>query len=148
MIGETCSNMLATHSMRYPAEPFSPADEVFRFAQLMRFSNRTGERGYVLDGWQYGFETLSFVIIEARADDGPPLHTHPYEAAHIVLSGTMAYVLGDQRFTVAGPYVVRIPASVPHTFLNLGDQPICLVAAFATKRLSWNVLGSNPLITM
>ena len=29
MIGETCSNMLATHSMRYPAEPFSPADEVF-----------------------------------------------------------------------------------------------------------------------
>lgn len=86
------------------------------------------------------------MIIEAQPGDGPQLHNHPSEVAHIVLAGTATYVLDDQRFTVAGPYVVKIPASVPHTFLNIGDEPIRLIGIFADSRLRWYALGLNPLI--
>jgi hypothetical protein len=64
----------------------------------------------------------------------------------IVLAGSAAYVLGDQRFIVAGPYVVKIPAGVPHTFLNLGDQPFQLIAVFPDAQFSYEELGPNPLV--
>jgi mannose-6-phosphate isomerase-like protein (cupin superfamily) len=146
MGGNMSDMMPGAHSIRAPVEPFSPADEVFRFAQLTRVYDGAGELGHVLEGQQYGLEALSFMIIEARPGDGPPLHSHPCEVAHIVLAGTATYVLDDQRFTVAGPYVVKIPASVPHTFINIGDQPLCLIAAFANKQLGRDTLGSNPLM--
>jgi mannose-6-phosphate isomerase-like protein (cupin superfamily) len=132
--------------IREPEEQFSPTDEVFRFSQLTSFYDVPGEFGHILEGRQYGFESLSFIVTEAHPGGGPPLHTHTCEEAHIVLAGTMAYVLGDQRFTVAGPYVVKIPAGVPHTFLNLGDQPVRLIAVFPEKVLGWEELGPNPLL--
>jgi mannose-6-phosphate isomerase-like protein (cupin superfamily) len=129
-----------------PVEPFSPDDEVFRFSQLTSFYDVPGEFGHMLEGRQYGFEALSFIITETHPGAGPPLHTHSCEEAHIVLTGTMAYVLGDQRFTVAGPYVVKIPAGVPHTLVNLTKQPIRLIAVFPDARLTWEELGPNPLV--
>lgn len=129
-----------------PAEPFSPADEVFRFAQLTSFYDVPGEFGHMLEGGLYGFGSLSFIITETQPGGGPPLHTHTCEEAHILLDGTAAYVLGDQRFTVAGPYVVRIPAGVPHTFLNLGERPFHLIAAFPEPTIPYTELGPNPLV--
>ena len=136
----------AASYVRDPAEPFSPADEVFGFAQLNSFYDAPGEFGHLLEGQQYGFEALSFIITETHPGGGPPLHTHTCEEAHIVLEGTATYVLGDQRFTVAGPYVVKIPAGVPHTFLNIGNQALRVVAAFPDKQLRWKECGSNPLV--
>jgi quercetin dioxygenase-like cupin family protein len=145
MGSNTSHVMSSASSIRDSVEPFSPADEVYRFAQLTRFYDGADELGHVLEGQQYGFEALSFMMIEVRPGDGPPLHSHPSEAAHIALAGTATYVLDDQRFTVAGPYVVKIPAGVPHTFLNIGGEPMRLIIVFADSRLSWDALGPNPL---
>jgi mannose-6-phosphate isomerase-like protein (cupin superfamily) len=139
------SEGLAARFLCAPAEPFSPVDEVFRFAQLSSFDDGAGQSGYVLEGQQYNFEALSVIVSEIRPGSGPPLHTHACEQVHIVLDGTATYVLGDQRVTVAGPYVVKIPAGVLHTFVNIGDQPLRLVAAFPAKQLSWEECGPNPL---
>jgi mannose-6-phosphate isomerase-like protein (cupin superfamily) len=49
--------------------------------------------------------------------------------AHVLLSGTMEYVVGNRRFTVTAPYVARVPAGVAHTFVNAGTTP-----------------GANPLL--
>lgn len=129
-----------------PQEAFSSTDEVFRFSQLTSFYDMSGEFGHILEGQQYGFEALSFIVTEAQPGGGPPLHTHTCEEAHIVLDGILTYVLDDQRFTVAGPYIVKILAGVPHTFLNIGVQPLHLIAAFADKHLDWEELGPNPLL--
>jgi quercetin dioxygenase-like cupin family protein len=133
-------------SIHEPEERFSPVDEVFRFTQLTRFSDVPGEAGHLLEGQRYGFESLSFIVAETRPGAGPPLHTHPCEEANIVLEGIATYVLGDQRFTVAGPYVVKIPAGVPHTFLNIGDRSFHLIAVFPDKQLRWDERGPNPLL--
>jgi oxalate decarboxylase/phosphoglucose isomerase-like protein (cupin superfamily) len=58
----------------------------------------------------------------------------------------MGYVVGDRRFEAVGPYVVRIPAGVAHTFVNLGDQPLNLTAVFPSSHLSYTEIGPNPLI--
>jgi mannose-6-phosphate isomerase-like protein (cupin superfamily) len=146
-MAQRVTTVLPTESYIHDAvEPFSPNDEVFRFSQLASFSDVPGEFGHLLEGRQYGFEALSFIITETHPGGGPPLHTHTCEEAHIVLAGTMVYLLGDQRFTVAGPYVVKIPAGVPHTFINLTEQPIRLIAVFPDARLMWEELGPNPLV--
>src|ERR1700730_1582473 len=94
----------------------------------------------------YGFDGLSFILTETQAGGGPPLHTHESEESHIVLHGQVEYVIGDRRFTVEGPYVVRVPAGVPHTFRNAGIEPFNLIAVFPDKHLTYKELGKNPLV--
>ena len=67
---------------------------------------------------------LSSWIEEVPPGAGPPLHVHQRETeVFTVLSGTLQFALGDQRL-IAGPEdTVVIPAGVPHTFHNGGDDP-------------------------
>src|SRR5581483_6493346 len=80
-----------------------------------------------LTGDEYGFESLSFIISETHPGGGPGLHVHDTEAAHVLLEGTAQYRIGDKTFTVHGPYVGKVPAGVPHTFINAGSKPFNLI---------------------
>lgn len=59
----------------------------------------------------------------------------------------MSYVIGDERFTIDAPFVVRIlPANTPHTFLNAGSHSIHVLGVFATPTGGQiEMLGPNPL---
>jgi mannose-6-phosphate isomerase-like protein (cupin superfamily) len=131
---------------RPPEVPFDRSDYVVRIEQMTSFYDVPGEAGYYLPGEDYGFEALSFIITETHPHGGPPLHTHDTEEAHILLSGRMDYVIGDRRFTADAPYVARIPAGAPHTFLNSGSSPLNLIAAFPSKKPDYQVIGPNPLV--
>lgn len=99
-----------------------------------------------MEGAQYGFQSLSFIITETQPGGGPPLHVHECEEAHVLLEGKASYMIGDQRFTVKGPYVVKIPAGVPHTFVNAGAQPLRLIGVLPAGHIVWKALGPNPLV--
>jgi mannose-6-phosphate isomerase-like protein (cupin superfamily) len=131
---------------RQAEQPFSSSDYVFKPSQMMSFYDVPGEFGHAMEGGQYGFKTLSFIITETQPGGGPPLHVHEHEEAHVVLQGKVSYVIGDQRFTVEGPYVVKIPAGVPHTFVNAGTQPLRLIAVLPADHIVWKPLGPNPLV--
>jgi len=64
----------------------------------------------------------------------------------VLLEGKATYVIGDQKFTVEGPYVVKIPARTPHTFVNAGRQPLRLVGILPASRIVWKEVGPNPLV--
>ncbi len=98
------------------------------------------------EGAPYGFESLSFIITETQPGGGPPLHVHECEEAHVVLEGKATYLLGDQKFTIEGPYILKIPAGVPHTFVNAGTKPLRLIAAFPTNHIEFRELGPNLLV--
>jgi mannose-6-phosphate isomerase-like protein (cupin superfamily) len=132
---------------RPPTVRFDRSDYVIKLNQMTSFYDVPGETGYSIEGGDYGFDSLSFILTETHPQGGPPLHTHESEEAHVVLSGRVAYVIGDRRFTVDGPYIARVPAGVPHTFLNVGSEPFNLVATFPDKRLTYKELGPNPLVT-
>jgi mannose-6-phosphate isomerase-like protein (cupin superfamily) len=71
---------------------------------------------------------------------------HDVEEAHVLLEGSAQYRIGDKTFSAQAPYIAKVPAGVPHKFVNLGTKPINLVAVFASKRLNTKKLGPNPLI--
>ena len=130
---------------RQPEQPFNSSDYVFKPDQMISFYDVPGEFGHAMEGGQYGFSSLSFIITETQPGGGPPLHVHEHEEAHVVLEGRVSYVIGDQRFTVEGPYVVKIPAGVPHTFVNAGTQPLRLIGVLPADHIMWKPLGPNPL---
>lgn len=129
-----------------PEEPYDRSSYAISPRQMTSFYDVPGEYGYIVSGRAYGFEGLSFIITETHPHGGPPLHTHKTEEAHVVLSGTMDYVIGDQRFTVQGPFVARVPAGMPHTFANGGTTPLNIIAVFPTPEFEWTPIGPNPLV--
>ena len=133
---------------RAPEKAHDPSALLFTFDQLEHWYRVPGEFTHRLDGDQYGFETLSFIISETHPGGGPGLHVHDTEEAHVLLQGTVQYQIGDKRFTVQAPYVARVPAGVPHTFLNVGSEPFNLVAVFATKHPRTTRVGPNPLVSL
>ena len=64
----------------------------------------------------------------------------------MLLEGKATYVIGDQSFTVEGPYVVKIPAGLSHAFVNAGTQPLRLIAVLPMSHIEYKELGPNPLV--
>ena len=129
-----------------PEKSHDPTDFFFNFDQLEYYYRVPGEFTHRLTGDQYGFESLSFIITETHPGGGPGLHVHDTEEAHVLLEGSAQYRIGDKTFTVQAPYVARVPAGVPHTFINSGSKPFNLIAVFASKHPSTRRIGPNPLI--
>ena len=129
-----------------PENAHDPADFFFNFDQLDYYYRVPGEFTHRLTGDQYGFESLSFIITETHPGGGPGLHVHDTEEAHVLLEGSAQYRIGDKTFSVQAPYVARVPAGVPHTFINSGSKPFNLIAVFASKHPKTTRIGPNPLI--
>jgi mannose-6-phosphate isomerase-like protein (cupin superfamily) len=129
-----------------PEKPHETSDLYFNFDQLEHYYRVPGEFTHRLTGDQYGFETLSFIITETHPGSGPGLHVHDTEEAHVLLEGSAQYRIGDKTFTVQAPYVAKVPAGVPHTFINVGRKPFNLIAVFASKHPNTKRIGPNPLI--
>lgn len=129
-----------------------PAPEVSRvFVQPLR--NRSEKEstefrgfGHRMLGEQYGFEGVPVIISETHPGGGPRLHTHDVEEAHVLLEGSAMYQIGDQTLTVQAPYVAKVPAGMPHAFINTGSKPMNIIAVFPSKRPEFKILGPNPLI--
>lgn len=120
-------------------------DYVVKLEQMKKLDAGVGETIYLLNGESHGFRSLSFILTETAPGGGPPLHTHESEEAHVLTSGTMSYVVGDKRFVVAAPYILRVPANTPHTFINAGSTPLQLTAVFDSARYTFKPLAPNPL---
>jgi len=130
-----------------PRVPFNLADFVIQPEEMRSFYGPPGEFGYYIDGGDYGFTNLSFIVTETHPGGGPDLHRHDSEEAHILLSGKVTYLIGDHQFTVEGPYIARVPAGVPHTFVNAGSTPFHLIAVFPDPHPAYIHIGDNPLLT-
>ncbi len=61
---------------------------------------------------------------------GMPLHTNTVEHEQYVLRGRARVVIGKETIEIGKDDVVYIPAGVPHSYENLGDEPfefLCMV---------------------
>ena len=141
--GEALPNDNFSHA---PERPHDSDAFYFTFDQLAHHYRVPGEFTHRLTGDEYGFESLSFMVTETHPGGGPGLHVHDVEEAHVLLEGTAEYRVGDSTFTVRAPYVARVPAGVPHTFINAGYKPFNLVAVFASNHPNTRRIGPNPLI--
>lgn len=105
-----------------------------------------GETVYQAEGKNHGMNSMSFVITETERGGGPPMHVHPVEEAHVVLSGKVKYTINDSVFTVDAPFIVKIPANAPHTFMNVGDTILNLIGVFGQENFGpYQPISDNPL---
>lgn len=132
--------------VRAPVAAPDPADHVFGRDQMVHFYDAPGEYGYVLQGRDGGFASLSLITTDTRPGGGPPLHTHDTEEAHVLLEGRYRVLIDGRPFDVTGPATVRIPAGVPHTFLNTSDRVIHIIGILAGDSITYTELGPNPLL--
>lgn len=129
-----------------PIASFDTSDYVIKLKHMKEFYDVPGEFGYIAEGNKYGFNALSFVLSSTQPNGGPPLHVHETEEAHVIYEGSIEYTLGGKTLTAEGPYVIRIPAGIPHTFVNTGNKPINVTAVFPSNTTTYKELGRNPLI--
>jgi len=61
---------------------------------------------------------------------GTPLHTNAVEHEQYILRGRARVVIGEEVTELGKDDVVYIPAGVPHSYENVGEEPfefLCLV---------------------
>lgn len=67
-------------------------------------------------------------------DKAPPPHDHPFDQLSFILTGTLEFFVGDERFVVGPGECLAIPAGAPHTAQPHGDEVILNVDVFAPIR--------------
>ncbi|MBB6598233.1 cupin domain-containing protein [Luteimonas sp. MC1825] len=135
------------HGESNPTSTDPSSDYVVKLEEMTIIEAGKGEKIHLLKGNEHGFKGLSFILTETSPGGGPPLHTHESEEAHVLTSGTMSYVIGDETFVVSAPYILRVPANTPHTFINAGSTPLSLTAVFDSANYTFKPVAANPLQT-
>jgi len=107
-----------------------------------------GEYVHVMEGQRHGYDNLTIGITYTAPGGAPPMHSHRGEESHVLLKGQkVLYALGDKIFVKEGPYIINIPAGVPHSFQNLDDEVAELVVIFPTNVWEYDVLDYFPFNT-
>ena len=107
-----------------------------------------GEYVHVMEGQRHGYQNLTIGITYTAPGGAPPMHSHKGEESHVLLKGQkVLYALGDKLFVKEGPYIINIPAGVPHSFQNLDDDVAELVVIFPTNVWEYDVLNFFPFNT-
>jgi quercetin dioxygenase-like cupin family protein len=70
-------------------------------------------------------------ITLAPHTSGPPQHRHAqHDEGFYVVSGTARFTVGQTSHDAPPGTLVMLPPGAPHTFANLGDEPVVLLNTF------------------
>jgi quercetin dioxygenase-like cupin family protein len=119
-------------------------DYVAKLEKLPVINPGPGEYVHVMEGQRNGYKNLTIGITETFPGGAPPMHSHEGEESHVLLEGDVIYALGDTIFTITAPYIVNIPAGMPHAFKNIGKKTANLVVIFPTNIWKYDVLDFFP----
>jgi quercetin dioxygenase-like cupin family protein len=87
-------------------------------------AERTTPWRVVVDGQRSRGMSLGDAVIPPRTS-GPARHVHTREDDGIyVIDGVLTAEVGEQRFEVGQGASLWMPRGLPHTFANLGDDPV------------------------
>lgn len=120
------------------------SDYVVQLEKLPVINPGPGEYVHVMEGQRNGYKNLTIGVTETFPNGAPPMHSHEGEESHVLLEGEILYALGDTMFTIKAPYIVNIPAGMPHAFKNIGKKTANLVVIFPTNVWKYDVLDFFP----
>ena len=120
------------------------SDYVVQLEKLPVINPGPGEYVHVMEGQRNGYKNLTIGITETFPNGAPPMHSHEGEESHVLLEGEILYALGDTMFTIKAPYIVNIPAGMPHAFKNIGKKTANLLVIFPTNVWKYDVLDFFP----
>ena len=84
-----------------------------------------GEKTHILLSGKETGGAFALILDEAPPGGGPPLHIHHNEdETFYILEGTLTVQLNEERLTLTPGTTAFLPRGVPHTFANLGTEPV------------------------
>jgi quercetin dioxygenase-like cupin family protein len=84
-----------------------------------------GEKTHILLSGKETGGAFALILDEAPPGGGPPLHIHHNEDETFhILEGTLTVQLNEERLTLLSGTIAFLPRGVPHTFANLGTEPV------------------------
>lgn len=87
-------------------------------------AERTSPWRVVVDGRRSGGMSVGDAVLPPRTA-GPSRHVHTREDEGVyVIDGVLTAEVGTQRFEVRAGAFLWMPRGLPHTFANLGDEPV------------------------
>ena len=70
-------------------------------------------------------------ITLAPHSPGPPQHRHAqHDEGFYVVSGTARFTVGTTDYDAPPGTLVMVPPGAPHTFANLGEEPLVMINTF------------------
>ena len=75
-------------------------------------------------------ENMMLSLVDLDANAVIPSHHHPHEQVSYVLSGEMAFTVGEETRQVKAGDVVVIPGEAPHN-VTVGPQPAQVLDVFS-----------------
>lgn len=70
-----------------------------------------------------GNESMPDVMVERLArGDGPPLHSHPWQAWDVITRGTVRYRVGDETYDLEQGDFIYVPRDAVHAFMATSDE--------------------------
>jgi unsaturated pyranuronate lyase len=84
-------------------------------------------------------ERIPLGVFELDPDSVVPEHTHDNEQVGLVLQGSLAFRIGDERRELAPGAMYVIPANTPHD-VQTGPDGAVVVDVFAPVREEWEGL--------
>jgi quercetin dioxygenase-like cupin family protein len=86
---------------------------------------------FKLTGEQCG-SAIDYFVVEVAPHGGPPLHVHHHQLETLhVTKGQFKVRLGDEEFRLEEGGFAYLPVGIPHTFLNLTDEPAEVIVVYA-----------------
>ena len=83
------------------------------------------------DGTTTGHRLGIAEVVLAPHSPGPPQHRHAqHDEGFYIISGTARFTVGDTDYDAPAGTLVMVPPGAPHTFANLGDDPVVMLSTF------------------
>lgn len=74
---------------------------------------------------------FDYFIVQVSPVSGPPLHVHHFQEETIhILKGRFKIRIGDEIFYLKEGGFAYLPSKVPHSFLNLTDEPAEIIVVY------------------
>ncbi|MGI5128242.1 cupin domain-containing protein [Pseudonocardia sp. CA-107938] len=112
-------------------------------------SYRLGNALFKVGGSQTGGR-FDFLVMDVAHRSGPPLHVHEVQDdTFFVLSGVLTVQAGDELVELGPGDFATVPPGVPHTFDNLGAEPVRVVnimtpGGYDELFQEWEQLATDP----
>jgi quercetin dioxygenase-like cupin family protein len=88
--------------------------------------------------------SLAVIAEEIAPGDRIPLHVHRIDEVILYEGGTAEVRVGELRERVGAGATVFVPAGLPHTTVNVGDEPVRLKAVFPSYVIDIRYLERVP----
>jgi HTH-type transcriptional repressor of puuD len=93
--------------------------------------------------WNSRVSSVTTGITRIPQGAGIPLHTHNVEETVLVIAGTALVTIGDAEMTVVAGDATWVPATVPHCFVNAGDEILEIYWVYAGLNVTRTICATG-----